>query len=227
MTKWRRIGPRGKAHKIALHTGKTPARIKRFRALSGGVLLNCDNSTRWNSWNNLLESLLRQDVRNAIEIYIDKNSTSEDDRLERREWKLLEKIQKILALFKLATKAMEGHQATLTHLLPSLDFLLNTYSQALTDNREDRILSSMIRMAWAKLDKDFSATDRSPVYIAVVVLNPKCKWRYFELKWDHDWVRDGKQKLKQYWLSFVASKEEEDRGNADTIIVDENNFGGH
>jgi len=227
MRKWRRIGPLGKAHNIALHTRKTPARIKRFRELSGGVLLKRDNSTRWNSWNNLLESLLRQNVRNAIEIYIDENSTLEDDRLERREWKLLEKIQKILVLFKLATKAMEGHQATLTHLLPSLDFLLNTYSQALTDNREDRILSSMIRMGWEKLDKYFSATDRSPVYIAVVVLNPKFKWRYFELKWDRDWVRDGKQKLKQYWLNFVASKEEEDRGNADTIIVDENNFGGH
>ena len=98
MRKWRRIGPLGKAQNIALHTRKTPARNKRFPELSGGVLLKRDNSTRWNSWKNLLESLLRQDVRNAIEIYIDENATLEDDRLERQEWKLLENIKKILAL---------------------------------------------------------------------------------------------------------------------------------
>jgi len=77
---------------------------------------------------------------------------------------------------------MEGHQATLTHLLASIDFLLNTYSEALKDHGDNRVLSSMIRMGWKKMDKYFSATDRAPVYLAVVVFNPKLKWRYFEVK---------------------------------------------
>jgi len=105
---------------------EAPARIKRIRKLSGGILLKRDNATCWNSWNNLLETLLRPEIRHAIEIYVDENPLLEEDRLERREWKLLEKVQEILSTFKLATKAMEGHQATLTHLLPSIDFLLNT-----------------------------------------------------------------------------------------------------
>ena len=58
----------------------------------------------------------------------------------------MEKKQRILSNFKLATKAMEGHQATHTHLLLSIDFLLNTYTEALRDNQENQILSSMIRM---------------------------------------------------------------------------------
>ena len=91
---------------------------------------------------------------------------------------------------------MEGHQARLTHLLPSSDFLLNTYSEALKDNTNNWILSSVIHMGWEKLDKYFSATDRALVYLAAAVFNPKLKWRYFEGKWDCDWVRNGKQRLK-------------------------------
>ena len=141
--------------------------------------------------------------------------------MERSEWKLLEKVQRILSTFKLATKAIEGHQATLTHLLPSIDFLLNTYSEALRDNQENRILSSMIRMEWEKLDKYFSATDRAPVYLGGVVFNPKFKWRYFEVKWDRDWVRNGKQRLKRYWLvQYLAIPEEENHNNLDSVEPD-------
>ena len=77
--RWRTIGPLGKADNIAVHTRKTPARIKRFRELSGGVLLKRDNTTRWNSWNNLLETLLHPDIRHAIEIYVDENPLLEED----------------------------------------------------------------------------------------------------------------------------------------------------
>ena len=69
-------------------------------------------------------------------------------------------------------------------------------------------------MGWEKLDKYFSATDRAPVYLAAVVMNPKLKWRYFEVKWDCDWVRNGKQRLKRYWLQYVPNQEEENRCNA-------------
>lgn len=176
-------------------------------------MLKRDNATRWNSWHNLLETLLRPNLRHAIEVYVDENPQLEEDRLERREWRLLEKVYKILSAFKIATKATEGHQVTLTHLLPSIDFLLNTYSEALKDNADNRVLSSMIRMGWEKLDKYFSATDRAPVYLAAVVLNPKLKWQYFEVKWDRNWVQSGKQRLKGYWLQYLANKEEEDRLN--------------
>ena len=115
---------------------------------------------------------------------------------------------------------MEGHQATLTHLLPSIDFLLNIYSEAFRDNQENRILFSMIRMGWEKLDKYFSATDRAPVYLGVVVVNLKFKWRYFEVKWDRDWVQNGKQRLKRYWLQYLAIHEEENHNNLDSVESD-------
>ena len=53
--------------------------------LSGGVLLKRDNATPSNSWNNILETLLRPEVRHAIQIYVDENWLLEEDRLEWRE----------------------------------------------------------------------------------------------------------------------------------------------
>jgi len=41
-----------------------------------------------------LESIFRPEIRQAIDIYIDENPSLEQDRIERDEWKLLEKIKK-------------------------------------------------------------------------------------------------------------------------------------
>jgi len=90
--------------------------------------------------------------------------------------------------FLIATKATEGQADTLTKVLPSIDFLVDQYKQALQENQTKRELSSMIRIGWEKLDKYFSATDRAPVYLAAIVLNPKFKWRYCGNKWEIAWV---------------------------------------
>jgi len=76
-------------------------------------------------------------------------------------------------------------------------------------------------MGWETLDKYFSATDGAPVYLAVVVLNPKFKWRYFEVKWDRGCVQNGKQNLKRYWLQFVANTEEDNRCNSTINMRDQ------
>ena len=211
---WRKLGPLGKAHNIAVHSRKTPQRIQHFRTLSAGSLIKKDNSTRWNSWHGTLESILRPEIRQAIDIYIDENPSLEGDRIERHEWKLLEKIKKILTAFVIATKATEGQGDTLTKVLPSIDFLLDQYKKALQENSTNRVLSSMIRIGWEKLDKYFSATDRAPVYLAAVVLNPKFKWHYFETKWEEGWVVAAKNRLRNYWLSYLELTRQRGHGQA-------------
>ena len=147
--------------------------------------------------------MLRPEIRQAIDIYIDENPSLEQDRIERHEWKLLEKIKEILTEFVIATKATEGQADRLTKVLSSIDFLLDQYKQALQENQTNRVLSSMIRIGWEKLDKYFSATDRAPVYLAAVVLNPKFKWRYFENKWEAAWVVTAKNRLRNHWLGYL------------------------
>lgn len=184
MEQWRKLGPLGKAHNIAVHSQKTPQRIQHFHTHSAGSLIKKENSTRWNSWHGTLDSILRLEIRQAIDIFIDENPSLEEDTIERHKWKLLEKIQKILTAFLIATKATEGQGDTLTKVLPSIDFLLDQYKKTLEEDSTNRVLSSMIRIGWDKLDKYLSATDQAPAHLAAVVLTPKFKWRYFERKWE-------------------------------------------
>ena len=81
----RRLGLGRIAYNKASYTQKSPTQINRFRELSGLVLLRHDNLTQLNSWNNILETLLRPEVRHAIQIYVDENWLLEEYRLERRE----------------------------------------------------------------------------------------------------------------------------------------------
>jgi len=228
MDEWRKLGPLGKAHNIAVHPRKTPQRIQQFRALAGGCLIRKDNATRWNSWHGTLESILQPQIRQAIDLYIDENPSLEADRIERHEWKLLEKIKNILKGFLIATKATEGHGDTLTKVLPSIDFLLDQYKKALEENTDNRVLSSMIRIGWEKLDKYFSATDRAPVYLAAVVLNPRLKWRYFEIKWEAAWVFGAKNRLRNYWQSYLElTRQRDNPGEAEQGGIVEGHREGH
>ena len=68
-------------------------------------------------------------------------------------------------------------------------------------------------MGWGKLDKYFAATDQTLVYLAAVVFNPKLKWGYFDVNSDRDWVWYGKQRVKWYWLQYVANQKEESQRN--------------
>ncbi|KAG0639175.1 hypothetical protein HOY80DRAFT_1045839 [Tuber brumale] len=45
-------------------------------------------------------------------------------------------------------------------------------------------------------------------------------WRYFEVKWVREWVRNGRQRLKRYWLRFIANKGQENNYNFGSINRD-------
>lgn len=94
------------------------------------------------------------------------------DRLTHSEWKLLEKAKKISQSFKIVKLATKGVDATLTKVLPSIYFL-HVYNQALGEHTDDKILTSMIVIGKAKLNKCINATDRVPLYLAAIALENK------------------------------------------------------
>jgi hypothetical protein len=60
-----------------------------------------------------------------------------------------------------------------------------------------------INQAWTKLDKYYQLTEKSPIYVAAVILNPKWKWVYFEKQWvdREDWIVDAKMAVKELWTT--------------------------
>jgi hypothetical protein len=60
---------------------RTPQRRNQFKLLSHGLLLVRDNSTRWNSWKEEIDSVFRLRVKEAINKYYDRFQDSKVDRL--------------------------------------------------------------------------------------------------------------------------------------------------
>jgi hypothetical protein len=71
---------------------------------------------------------------------------------------------------------------------------------------EYRMLATGVNLAWKRLDHDFQVTDRSPVYVAAVVLHLTYTWRWIRSKWKErqDWTIYSQQAVKQFWLKHYA-----------------------
>jgi hypothetical protein len=209
LRQWRQLGPLGKLHNIVVWVQWSPQRIQAFKKDSNGKNLKRDNCTRWNSWFEMLDWCLQPELRLAI----DKVSFSEkdlyDDRLSNDEWAVLAKVRDFLKPFKHTTIATQGQAATLEHILPSMDFLLQHFEQCKTVavDEKDPIMTACIETGWVKLNHYYNLTDRTPVYIAAIVLNPRWKFDYFTDTWAHEWITDAKRKLRMFWESCYKAKD--------------------
>lgn len=83
------------------------------------------------------------------------------------------------------------------NLLDMLETLKNQYEGSMLYSQ----YHPMVKLAWDKLDYYYGLTDRSPVYIAAVVLNPFLKWKFFDTKWHDrkDWLVVAREEVKRLW----------------------------
>lgn len=208
IAQWRQLGPLGKLHNIVVWVQRSPQRMQAFKKDSGGKAPKRDNNTRWNSWFEMLDWSLKPEIRLATEKVSFSEKDLYNDRLTDAEWAVLAKIRDFLQPFKDTTMATQGRTATLEHVLPSMDFLLQHFEDAKTTAIEgnDPIMVACIETGWAKLNHYYNLTDRSPVYIAAIVLNPKWKFEYFTGIWTPGWVEDAKQQLRAFWQERYQSK---------------------
>ena len=175
--------------------------MQAFKKDSSGKALKRDNNTR----QNLQFEMLDQSLKPKLHLTIKKVSFLEKDlynnRLTDAEWAVLAKIRDFLQPFKDTTMATQGRTATLEHVLPSMDFLLQHFEDAKTTaiKNNDPIIVACIETGQAKLNHYYNLTDRSPVYIAAIALNPKWKFEYFTGIQTLGWVEDAKKQLRAFW----------------------------
>jgi hypothetical protein len=65
----------------------------------------------------------------------------------------------------------EGDFTTLNRVLPTMEFILKHFEKGKITHANDAFLSPCINSGWAKLEKYYCLTDKSPAYVATVVLN--------------------------------------------------------
>jgi hypothetical protein len=104
--KFRLLGPLGKAHNIVVHIRGSGSRAEYWRALAGRMI-PMDNRTRWNSWHNLLEVLLKEKAH--IDEYCERfEHELYKDLLDLADWKKLRTINVFLQPFASGTLFTEG-----------------------------------------------------------------------------------------------------------------------
>jgi hypothetical protein len=82
-------GSIAKLHNFIVRTQRSAQRYQRFLVLSLGKQLPRDNSTRWNSFEKMISSALKPQVRAAIERSIEEN---EEDEFTQSDWEELQKV---------------------------------------------------------------------------------------------------------------------------------------
>ena len=120
------------------------------------------------------------------------------DKLSPDEWRTLSNIRDFLQGFYDTTKANEGRRATLDKVLPSLDFMVNRFEQAIKVYANDEFMAASLHAGWTKSLLYWNRSDRSPVYIAAIVLDPTLKWSYFD-DWQADWQPNLKGSMRRFW----------------------------
>ncbi|KAF1732502.1 putative AC transposase [Beauveria bassiana] len=200
---WRRRGALGKLHNIVVYIQRSPQRLAQFRELSGGRNLVRDNSTRWNSWYAMIRTAIK--LKTATNLFCHQYQENSDDLLLERDWQDLQKLNGFLLYFYDATTSTEGRNATIDRVLPTMDFLLEQFETAKETYANDSFMSRCCNSGWAKLDKYYSLTDRSPVYIAALVLSPQWKWDCIDNNWPADWRGPCRQQMQDFWVTEYKS----------------------
>jgi len=126
---WRQMGPLGKLHNIAVFIRSSVPRFDDFESLAHRTL-PLDNSTRWNSWHEMLSVAIEKE--SVIDEYCKKwFNKLKDDYLSPEDWTFLRAIAKFLQPFHRATLETEGDNATIDRLLWTMDILSKHYDSSL------------------------------------------------------------------------------------------------
>jgi hypothetical protein len=125
------MGPLGKLHNTVVHIGASANRTTWFKARAG-KLIPLDNRTRWNSWYLMLSVAIEDNVKAAIQLYVEHYSKDlqEEDLLQTEDWLQLRTIYRFLQAFFDATLFLEGHDSTIDRVLESIDTLQDLIIEA-------------------------------------------------------------------------------------------------
>jgi hypothetical protein len=96
-----------------------------------GVRIPRDNDTRWGSWEAQISSMLSERVRTAYMKWWERypGLISSQDMLIEEDWQYLEKIHTFLKALVDVTAWVEGRDATLERVLPTMEFMLDHFEK--------------------------------------------------------------------------------------------------
>lgn len=208
------IGAIRKLHHIVHHIRMTPQHRDLYYSeqaaslqISPEFMVVANNVTRWNSTYYMIKSALQ--LQQRIDGYVrlvgkelDSHSLSDLD------WQDLSELSIMLAPFEKVvciTQVNNQGQGSIVSVLLSMDMLLSRLesikSKSTVTSSE---FYSTVDSAWSKLNKYYTLTDRSTIYVISIILHSCMKMKYFQQHWsDHPtWIIDARQQMETYYAEY-------------------------
>ncbi len=142
-----------------------------------------------------------------------------EDKLSPEEWDGVQEIIRVLSPFKKLTKQIECREKSLQDIVPYYDKILgHLYDCSQDFNRKSRIgnqkelyqwLHVCAETAWDKANELYKKIDDSPAYYTSRVVNPCCKFEWFEQRWGSDrdkckWLQGMKKVVNEHWQTYQS-----------------------
>ncbi|KAF5576969.1 restless-like transposase [Fusarium pseudocircinatum] len=173
-----------------------------------------DNDTRWLSQLHMIRQ-----VRHSVGL----PRICEENKLTDSHWEALRHMEKILTHYENVVRTLEG-DGQVRKIGPGFtgsygnvwDVVLG-FEELLSKLEHYKLLAAGfpdaeqsrigINLAWDKLEKYYSALDKTTIYYAALALHPAYKWAYFEQTWDAhpEWVDKAKEMVCRVWRTEYAN----------------------
>jgi hAT family C-terminal dimerisation region len=147
------------------------------------------------------------------------------------DWSDLSKLADILMPFEkvmLATQGNNQGQGSVISVLLSMDMLLNRLEKLKEESMGiSTAFQLLIDSAWGKLDKYYSLTERSPIYVVSIILHPCLKMKYFQRHWrEHPhWIESAYVRMREYYGRYQHTSNPLEPAAATQSELDEWCFG--
>jgi hypothetical protein len=205
-------GAIAKLHYIVNHIRITPQRRALYVSEQAASLCSSpdfmvvmDNATRWNSTYNMINAALK--LRERIDGYVRLiGAELEEYIISGEEWNDLKELALMLTPFEKVTRATQGNnqgQGSIVSVLLSMDMLLDRLEKIKLDVTSiSSAFYATVDAAWSKLNKYYTLTERSTIYVVAIILHPCMKLHYFRRHWsDHpDWIDSARQQMEAVYL---------------------------
>jgi len=210
-------GAIAKLHHIVYHIRITPQRRELYASeqaaslcASSDFMVVVDNATRWNSTYNMINAALK--LRQRIDGYVRLiGKELEEYIISNEEWNDLKELALMLTPFDKVTRATQGNnqgQGSIVSVLLSMDMLLDRLEKIKSNATSiSSAFYSTVDAAWCKLNKYYTLTDRSTIYVISIILHPCMKMRYFQRHWaEHsDWIDSARQQMEEVYMEYSGT----------------------
>ncbi|TFK60803.1 hypothetical protein BDN72DRAFT_778950, partial [Pluteus cervinus] len=109
--------------------------------------------------------------------------------LSEAEWEVAQELHGQLKILQDATLYFSRGTPNLATVIPAIDLIDETFTNAIRDANVNLAIRSAIILAKKTLNKYYSLSDQSAVYRIAMILHPRHKLEYFRnAGWEDAWV---------------------------------------